>query len=114
MKRPIVAALIIGLIVAGLIIGLEIAGLLARPDEALSHLFPETTKRLMPAVGYGLVVIIAVSVAFSLVASTESSTLTARAFRAICRCSMHSRQWAARSGMMTALLKCTDPLGCGA
>src|SRR5947207_15135962 len=64
MKRHIVAALVIGLIVAGLIIGLEIAGLLARPDEALSHLFPETAKRLMPAVGYGLVVIIAVSVAF--------------------------------------------------
>jgi len=41
MKRHIVAALVIGLIVAGLIIGLEIAGLLARPDEALSHLFPQ-------------------------------------------------------------------------
>jgi class 3 adenylate cyclase len=64
MKRHIVAALIIGLIVAGLIIGLEIAGWLARPDEAVSHLFPETAKRLMPAVGYGLVVVVAMGVAF--------------------------------------------------
>src|SRR2546423_1906096 len=64
MKRHIVAALVIGLIVAGLIIGLEIAGLLGRPDEALSHLFPETAKRLMSAVGYGLVVIVAMGVAF--------------------------------------------------
>ena len=64
MKRHIVAALVIGVIVAGLIIGLEIAGLLAGADEAVSHLFPDTAKRLMPAVGYGLVVIVAMGVAF--------------------------------------------------
>lgn len=64
MKRPIVAALVIGLIVAGLLIGLEIAGWLARPDQALANLFPETTKRLIPAIGYGIVVIVAMGVAF--------------------------------------------------
>jgi len=64
MKRHIVAALVIGLIVSGLIIGLEIAGLLAGADQAVADLFPETAKRLMPAVGYGLVVIVAMGVAF--------------------------------------------------
>src|ERR1051326_4793451 len=64
MKRHIIAALIIGLIVAGLIVGLEIAGWLARPEQATVNLLPETTRRLMPAVGYGIVVIMAMSVAF--------------------------------------------------
>ncbi|HSV63374.1 MAG TPA: hypothetical protein VLH83_08505 [Chthoniobacterales bacterium] len=64
MKRPIVAALVIGLIVAGLIIGVEVAGWLARPDQALANFFPETTKRVMPAIGYGLAVIVAMGVAF--------------------------------------------------
>ncbi|MFN2622417.1 MAG: adenylate/guanylate cyclase domain-containing protein [Chthoniobacterales bacterium] len=71
MKRHIVAALVIGLIVAGLIIGLEIAGLLARPDEALSRLFPETANRLMPTVGYGLIVIVAMGVAFLTLSSSR-------------------------------------------
>src|SRR4051812_43912504 len=64
MKRHIVAALIIGLIVAGLIVGLELVGWLARPEQAIAQLFPETARRLMPAVGYGIVVIAAMGVAF--------------------------------------------------
>ena len=76
MKRHIVAALIIGLIVAGLIIGLEVAGLLAGADQAVSHLFPETAKRLMPAIGYALVVIVAIGVAFlTLSISRRNKTL---------------------------------------
>src|SRR5256885_1878561 len=53
-----------GLIVAGLLVGLELAGLLARPEQAIAQLFPGTAKRLMPAVGYVIVVIAAVGVAF--------------------------------------------------
>jgi class 3 adenylate cyclase len=64
MKRNIIAALIIGLIVAGLLVGLDIAHWLARPEQAVANLFPETTKRLMPAVGYGIVVILAIGVAY--------------------------------------------------
>jgi class 3 adenylate cyclase len=76
MKRHIVAALVIGLIVAGLIIGLEIAGLLAGADQAVAHLFPETAKRLMPAVGYGIVGIVAMGVAFlTLSISRRNKTL---------------------------------------
>jgi class 3 adenylate cyclase len=76
MKRPIVAALVIGLIVWGLIIGLEIAGLLAGADQAMANLFPETAKRLMPAVGYGLVVIVGMGVAFlTLSISRRTKTL---------------------------------------
>lgn len=76
MKRPIVAALVIGLIVSGLIIGLEIAGLLAGADQAMANLFPETAKRLMPAVGYGLVVIVGMGVAFlTLSISRRTKTL---------------------------------------
>ncbi|HZE13362.1 MAG TPA: hypothetical protein VE086_06375, partial [Chthoniobacterales bacterium] len=63
MKRPIVVALIIGLIVAALIIGLDIAGLLARAD-GVARFFPETATRLIAAVGYGIVVIAAIGVAF--------------------------------------------------
>ena len=75
MKRHIVAALVIGLIVAGLIIGLEIAGLLARPDQALANLFPETTKRLMPAIGYGMVVIVAMGIAFLTLATSQRNRM---------------------------------------
>ena len=64
MKRNIIAALIIGLIVAGLLVGLEIAHWLARPEHAVANLFPETTRRLLPGAGYGIVVILAIGVAF--------------------------------------------------
>jgi len=63
MKRPIVAALVIGVIVAALIIGLDIAGLLARADR-IARFFPETTTRLIAAVGYGIVAVAAIGVAF--------------------------------------------------
>jgi class 3 adenylate cyclase len=63
MKRPIVAALVIGVIVAALIIGLDIAGLLARAD-GLARFFPETTTRLIAAAGYGIVLVAAIGVAF--------------------------------------------------
>ena len=75
MKRPLVAALIIGLIVAGLIVGVEIAGWLARPDEALANLFPETAKRLLPAIGYGIVAIVAVGVAFLTLSSSRRNRM---------------------------------------
>ena len=45
MKRHIIAALIIGLIVGGLVVGLDIAHLLARPEQAVAQIFPETTSR---------------------------------------------------------------------
>src|SRR5256885_1199224 len=64
MKRHIIAALIIGLIVAGLIVGLEIAGWLARTEYGVARLFPETTTRLIAAAGYGIVVILAIGIAF--------------------------------------------------
>ena len=76
MKRHIVAALVIGFIVVGLIVGLEIAGLLAGPDQAVANLFPETAKRVMPAVGYAIVVIVALGVAFlTLSISRRNKTL---------------------------------------
>ena len=75
MKRHIVAALVIGLIVAGLIIGVEIAGWLAAPGQAIAHLFPETMRRLMPAVGYGTVVIVAMGVAFLSLASSRRNRM---------------------------------------
>ena len=71
MKRPIIAALIIGLIVAGLIIGLDVAGWLAGPERAAAGLFPETTKRLLPAIGYVIVVIVSCGVAFLSLASSR-------------------------------------------
>jgi class 3 adenylate cyclase len=64
MKRHIVAALIIGLIVAGLIVGLEIAGSLARVENGVVGLFPETATRLIAAAGYAIVFVAAIGVAF--------------------------------------------------
>jgi hypothetical protein len=75
MKRHIVAALIIGLIVAGLIIGVEIAGWLAAPGQALANLFPETTKRLVPAIGYVIVAIVAAGVAFLSLATSQRNRM---------------------------------------
>src|SRR4051812_871288 len=63
MKRPIVAALIIGVIVAALIVGLDIAGWLARAD-GIARFFPDTATRLIAAVGYGIVAVAAIGVAF--------------------------------------------------
>src|SRR3954471_4392736 len=63
MKRHIIAALIIGLIVAGLLIGFDIAGWFAGPERGVGNLFPETTRRLMPALGYGIVVLVSLGVA---------------------------------------------------
>src|SRR6476620_9385185 len=71
MKRHIIAALIIGLVVAGLIIGLDVAGWLAGPDRAVANLFPETAKRLLPAIGYIIVVIVSLGVAFLSLASSR-------------------------------------------
>ena len=76
MKRHIIAALIIGLIVGGLVVGLDIAHLLARPEQAVAQIFPETTKRLMPAVGYGIVVIAAMGVAFLTLTASRRGRIT--------------------------------------
>ena len=76
MKRHIIAALIIGLIVGGLVIGLDIAHLLARPEQAVAQIFPETTRRLMPAVGYGIVVIAAMGVAFLTLTASRRGRIT--------------------------------------
>ena len=75
MKRPIVAALIIGLVVAGLIIGVEIAGWLAALNGAIARLFPETTKRLLPAVGYVVVAVVAMGIAFLSFASSRRNRM---------------------------------------
>jgi class 3 adenylate cyclase len=75
MKRPIIAALIIGVIVAGLIIGLDVAGWFAGPERAVAGLFPETTKRLLPAIGYVIVGIIGLGVAFLSLASERRSRM---------------------------------------
>jgi class 3 adenylate cyclase len=71
MKRHIIAALVIGLIVAGLIVGLEISGWLARPEHAISGLFPETAKRVMPAIQYVIAFIAAGGIAFLTLAATR-------------------------------------------
>jgi class 3 adenylate cyclase len=71
MKRHIIAALIIGLIVAGLLVGLEFAGWLARPEQAVVNLFPETTKRLLPAIGYGIAAVVALGMAFLTLAASR-------------------------------------------
>ena len=64
MKRPIVAALILGVIVAALIVGLDIAGWFARTEYGVARLFPETTTRLIAAVGYAIVAVAAIGVGF--------------------------------------------------
>jgi class 3 adenylate cyclase len=64
MKRPIVAALVIGVIVAGLIVGLDIAGWFDRTQYGVARLFPETTSRLIAAAGYAIVAVAAIGVAF--------------------------------------------------
>src|SRR5881392_1259711 len=71
MKRHVITALIIGLVVTGLIIGVEIAGWLARPEEMAAGLIPETTKRVLPAIQYAVVVVAAIGVAFLALASTR-------------------------------------------
>src|SRR5204863_2977707 len=71
MKRHIIAALIIGLIVAGLVIGLDVAGWLAGPEAAVAGMFPEAAKRLLPAIGYVIVVIVSIGVAFLSLASSR-------------------------------------------
>ena len=71
MKRHVIGAVIIGLIVAGLIIGLELAGWLARPEAIATGLAPETTKRVMPAVQYPIVVVAAVGVALLALAASR-------------------------------------------
>ena len=76
MKRHIIAALIIGLIVGGLVVGLDIAHLLARPEQAVAQIFPEATKRLMPAVGYGIVVIAPMGVAFLTLTASRRGRIT--------------------------------------
>ena len=76
MKRHLIAALIIGLIAGGLVVGLDIAHLLARPEQAVAQIFPETTKRLMPAVGYGIVVIAAMGVAFLTLTASRRGRIT--------------------------------------
>ena len=64
MKRPIVVALIIGLIVAGLIVGLDMVGWFARTEYGVARLFPETATRLIAAAGYVIVAVAAIGVAF--------------------------------------------------
>src|SRR6476660_921540 len=64
MKRQIIAALVIGLIVAGIIIGLDVAGWLARPEAAIAGLFPKTGTHLTAGLAYGIVVLVAMAVAF--------------------------------------------------
>ena len=51
------------MIVGALIVGLDIAGLLARAD-GIARFFPETTTRLIAAVGYEIVAVAAIGVAF--------------------------------------------------
>src|SRR3982750_1746815 len=75
MKRHIIAALVIGLIVAGVIVGVEIAGWLARADEAVVRLLPETTRRLMAAVGYSVVGIAAIGTAFLTLSSSRRTRM---------------------------------------
>lgn len=70
MKRHIIAALVIGLIVAGLIIGLDVFSWFASSDRTVANLFPATTRRVMPAVGYGIVLVVSLGLAFL---SLESS-----------------------------------------
>lgn len=64
MKRPIVVALIVGLIVAGLVIGLDMVGWFARTEYGVARLFPETATRLIAAAGYVFVAVAAIGVAF--------------------------------------------------
>lgn len=71
MKRHIIAALIIGLVVGGLILGLDLMGWLARPNEEVGWLFPETTKRVLTAIQYTVLFALAIGVAFVSVASSR-------------------------------------------
>ena len=69
MKRHVITALIIGLVVTGLIVGVSLAGWFARADAMAEGFLPETTKKVMAAVQYAIVVFLAVGVAFMTLAA---------------------------------------------
>jgi class 3 adenylate cyclase len=71
MKRDVITALVIGFIVAGLIIGLELAGWLAAPEAMIAGMAPETTKRVLPAIQYAIVVAAAIGVALLALAASR-------------------------------------------
>src|SRR3954469_24836618 len=71
MKRHIIAALIIGLIAGGLVVGLEASGLLFGLERGVSALLPATARRVMPAVQYVIVFVLAGGIAFLTLAASR-------------------------------------------
>lgn len=71
MKRHLISALIIGVIVGGLIVGAETMGWLAGLEKVVANLLPQTTKRVMAAVQYPIVVVTAIGVALLTLAAAR-------------------------------------------
>jgi class 3 adenylate cyclase len=71
MKRHVLTALVIGLIAAGLAIGLELSGWLTALDGFANGLFPETTRRVLPAVQYITAFVAAGGIAFLTLAASQ-------------------------------------------
>src|SRR3954469_9763690 len=65
MKRPLIAALVIGLIVAALVMGLHVAGWLARPEAAIEGIFSRDATKVVPNLyQYAIVFLLAMGVAW--------------------------------------------------
>ena len=78
MKRPLLFALIIGLIAGGIVLGLHQSGVLSRPERAISDLLShqaETMRILSDSWQYVFVFILAVSVAWMTLATTRRARL---------------------------------------
>jgi class 3 adenylate cyclase len=76
-KRHLIAALIIGIVVAGLVVGLHLAGWLDRPEAFLDGLFAaDATKTVPDRYQYGIVLVLAVGVAWSTLATARRGRMS--------------------------------------
>jgi class 3 adenylate cyclase len=78
MKRPLLSALITGLIAAAIVMGLHVSGLLLGPELAIKNLFLRhgpTTRSVLDQVQYPFVFILAVGVAWMTLVTTQRARL---------------------------------------
>lgn len=79
MKRPLLSALIIGLIAGAIVMGLHVGGLLLRPELAIKNLLlrhATTTRSVLDQLQYPFVFILAVGVAWMTLVTTRRARLS--------------------------------------